>query len=58
MRILIADDERIMIELLEDMLSSHKVVSAMDGREAIKKYIELKPDYGVNGHKNASYGWY
>ena len=44
MKILVVDDERIIIELLEDMLPSHKVVSATDGREAIEKYRELKPD--------------
>ena len=41
---MVVDDERIIIELLEDMLPSHKVVSATDGREAIEKYRELKPD--------------
>lgn len=44
MRVLIADDEILIVELLSLILSNYAVVSARNGKEAIEKYIEFKPD--------------
>lgn len=44
MKILVVDDEIMIIELLKDMLSNCEVVGAMNGKEAVEKYKELRPD--------------
>ena len=44
MKILIADDERDIIEILEFMLSEYEIISAKNGKEAVEKYKQFKPD--------------
>ncbi len=44
MRVLIADDEILIVELLSLILSNYSVVSARNGKEAVEKYREFKPD--------------
>ena len=44
MKVLIADDEPDIIEILEFMLSDYEIISAQNGKEAIEKYKEFNPD--------------
>lgn len=44
MKILIVDDETLILELLKIMLSDYNVIGAVNGREAVEKYKESKPD--------------
>ncbi len=44
MKILVVDDEIMLIGLLELMLSDYEVIGATNGREAVEKYKEWRPD--------------
>ena len=44
MRILVADDEVLLIELTRHMLSDYDVITAMNGIEAVERYKEYTPD--------------
>ncbi|MDI9609769.1 MAG: response regulator [Archaeoglobales archaeon] len=44
MKILIVEDDPGMVELLSKILSKHDLIIAGDGREAISKFSQEKPD--------------
>lgn len=44
MKILLVEDEPDLLEIFKRMLSEYEVIEASDGREAIKKFEEYKPD--------------
>ena len=44
MKILVADDEVLLIELTRLMLSDYDVISATNGIEAVERYKEYTPD--------------
>jgi two-component system chemotaxis response regulator CheY len=46
MRVLVVDDDEVLLEIIEKMLSelNLEIIKTTSGREAVKLYLKLKPD--------------